>query len=221
MTIQPFTRKTLYYGIFFFLLCVLLVSFAYWFIDKPVAFLMNHHTRTEGFSLLVFFTYLSKLLYILAVFTYLYYLIRYALKKCTYFDNAVLAVTNSVVIAAYIKDQLKFVFGRTWPETWINNNPSLIHNNVYGFNFFRGGPEFASFPSGHTTIIVAAMFTLWQLYPRYWPLYLLAIVLVITGLIGMDYHFVSDVIAGGFLGAFVSYCVVKIGFDPLQGSKPK
>jgi hypothetical protein len=45
----------------------------------------------------------------------------------------------SLVVAEVAKNQLKYDFGRTWPETWVNNNPSLIGNGAYGFNFFHGG----------------------------------------------------------------------------------
>jgi hypothetical protein len=35
--------------------------------------------------------------------------------------------------------------------------------------------------------------------------------LVATGLIGMDYHFVSDVLAGGFIGATVGTYTAYLG----------
>src|SRR5262249_33013519 len=56
----------------------------------------------------------------------------------------------SIIVASAIKGELKFIFGRTWPETWVGNNPSLIRDGVYGFHFFHGGRGYDSFPSGHT-----------------------------------------------------------------------
>jgi hypothetical protein len=53
--------------------------------------------------------------------------------------EAALLCSLSLIVARAAKDQLKFVFGRTWPETWVNNNPSLIHDGVFGFNPFHGG----------------------------------------------------------------------------------
>ncbi len=61
-----------------------------------------------------------------------------------------------------------------------------------------------------TTIITDAMSVLWFAYPRFRWLYILAVLLVATGLIATDYHFVSDVIAGGFLGTLTGYYTVKI-----------
>jgi len=60
-----------------------------------------------------------------------------------------LACSMSFIAANFITNQLKYALGRTWPDTWIQNNPSLIQNGVFGFNPFHGGPGFASFPSGH------------------------------------------------------------------------
>ena len=73
---------------------------------------------------------------------------------------AVLAAA-SLAVAAGVKDHLKLAFGRTWPETWVRDNPSLIRDGVYGFNPFHGGPGFAAFPSGHTAAICAVMSVLW------------------------------------------------------------
>jgi hypothetical protein len=53
-------------------------------------------------------------------------------------QSAAFVCSLSVIVAESIKDQLKFIFGRTWPETWVQNNPSFIHDGVYGFNFMRG-----------------------------------------------------------------------------------
>src|SRR5262249_31365233 len=116
------------------------------------------------------------------------------------FLSTILLSGVSFCVAAQIKDQLKFAFGRTWPETWVNNNPSLIRDGVSGFNFFHGGLGYASFPSGHMTASCAVLSVLWVCYPRWRPLYCLIGAAVAAGLIGANYHYLSDVIAGAFLG---------------------
>jgi hypothetical protein len=40
-------------------------------------------------------------------------------------------------------------FGRTWPESWLGDNPSWIRDDVFGFFPFHGGRGWESFPSGH------------------------------------------------------------------------
>ena len=116
----------------------------------------------------------------------------------------------SVIVAETIKGGLKFVFGRLWPDTWVQNNPSFIHDGAYGFNFFHGGPGYASFPSGHTTVTCALISVLWILYPYWRPFYAAIVLAVAVGLIGANYHFLSDVIAGGFLGTSTGWMTVAI-----------
>jgi membrane-associated phospholipid phosphatase len=106
----------------------------------------------------------------------------------------------SLIVAETAKNELKYIFGRTWPETWTNGNPSLMHDGVYGFYFFHGGQGYASFPSGHTAAACAVVSVLWICYPRFRVVYAAAVAAVVIGLIGADYHFLSDIIAGGFVG---------------------
>ena len=51
---------------------------------------------------------------------------------------------------------------------------------------------------------------LWIYYPRFRPLYILFVSAVVLGLIGADYHFLSDIIAGGFVGVSAGWMVVMI-----------
>ena len=69
--------------------------------------------------------------------------------------RVLLAVCLATVAALVVKDQLKILFGRTWPETWTNNHPSWAGNGTFGFEPLDGGAGWFSFPSGHTTLITA------------------------------------------------------------------
>jgi membrane-associated phospholipid phosphatase len=44
------------------------------------------------------------------------------------------------------------------------------------------------------------MSVLWIYYPQWRALYALVVAAVVAGLIGANYHFLSDIIAGGFVG---------------------
>ena len=120
------------------------------------------------------------------------------------------AAALSFIVAQAIKDQLKFDFGRLWPETWVNHNPSFIDTGNYGFFPFHGGAGWGSFPSGHMTAITSAMAVLWMAWPRWRPLWAAAAVTVAVGLYGMDYHFVGDMVAGSFLGSAVGVGVARL-----------
>lgn len=124
--------------------------------------------------------------------------------------EALLLCSVSLVVARAAKDQLKIVFGRTWPETWVNNNPSLIRDNVFTFNPFHGGAGYESFPSRHTTGICAVIGVLWLYYLRFRVLYVLPVLVVTVGLLGANYHFVSDVVAGCFLGTAIAIFVMSL-----------
>lgn len=116
----------------------------------------------------------------------------------------------SLVIAVITKSQLKFVFGRTWPSTWANDNPSFLHDGAYGFNFLHGGLQCASFPSGHAAMACAVIAVLWIYYPTWKVLYVLAVLAVAVGLVGANYHFLSDVIAGGFVGISSGWMITSL-----------
>jgi membrane-associated phospholipid phosphatase len=89
-------------------------------------------------------------------------------------------------------DQLKFVFGRTWPY--------LLRDDVYGFNFFQSGRFFESFPSGHAAVAAVVLFVVWILFPTKRILCGIGIVAVDLGLVALNLYFLSDVVAGSFVG---------------------
>ncbi|HTH98739.1 MAG TPA: phosphatase PAP2 family protein [Stellaceae bacterium] len=114
-----------------------------------------------------------------------------------------LAAAIATVVADVTKNELKLAFGRAWPETWYHDNPSLIVNGVYGFFPFHGDIGWGSFPSGHTTLIATPMAVLWFARPHLRWVSVLLTGLVIFGLIGLNYHFLSDCMAGLWLGTVV------------------
>jgi membrane-associated phospholipid phosphatase len=121
-----------------------------------------------------------------------------------------LRATLALFLAIGVKDVAKYAFGRTWPETWVCNNPSFVEGGVYGFNPFHGGAGWGSFPSGHETLVCAVAGCLWVLAPHLRALCVVAVLAVAIGLLGADYHFVSDVLAGGLLGWLIGVFVAKL-----------
>ena len=115
--------------------------------------------------------------------------------------RTIVALCIAVLIATIFKDELKYLFGRTWPETWVGNNPSWIHDRIYRFEPLHGGKGWTSFPSGHMATIAAPCTVLWMLAPRVWRWLWASLILAMAiGLTGADFHFVGDMIAGTFLG---------------------
>lgn len=108
----------------------------------------------------------------------------------------------SVVVGETIKNGLKWLFGRPWPESW-HGNPSFIRDYDYAFHWFHGGRGYEAFPSGHMAAAAAVLSVLWIVYPRWRPAYAVAGCLVAAALIMSNFHFLSDVIAGALLGASI------------------
>jgi membrane-associated phospholipid phosphatase len=198
--------RTFLFGL---LLTVVSVAVSYQWLDRPISFFTH-----VGLAPLRIFTDLTRIpeymivvASLIFIIVGLFVLIRRPLTKL---PSVLLLCAISIGVASQIKDQLKYMFGRTWPETWINNNPSLIRDGVSGFNFFHGGPGYAAFPSGHTTVTCAAAAVLWISYPRYRPLFAAMVGAVGVGLIGANYHFLSDVIAGAFIGSSSGWIAVLL-----------
>ena len=173
----------------------------YWF-DRPIALFIHSHLPRNSRMLLEPVTEYPNPLISIAAITFvalgLRGLVGWPLSKM---QTAILICSVSLLAAETIKSQLKFVFGRTWPETWHQNNPSFIHDGIYGFNWLHGGEAYQSFPSGHMTSICALVSVLWIYYPHLKPVYLFVTLAVLVGLVGANYHFLSDTIAGAFVGA--------------------
>ncbi len=125
-------------------------------------------------------------------------------------SRAVLTLCVSAFAANEINALVKGLFGRTWPESWLGNNPSWIRDRVFGFFPFHGGQDWASFPSGHTTVIAAVAAVLWVVLPKLKVAWAAIVAVVAVGLIAGNYHFVSDVIAGLYFGGAIGLGVAEL-----------
>ncbi len=193
-------------GIHLFYLSVIsacLIVLSYLFIDRQtVWFLAAHHSRhLPGLKLCA--NTITDILKKLIVLYYIYYFLKKFSRKVGNLDKKLVLTCNAVAIGQFLKEFLKYVFGRCWPETWVCHNPSLLNGHAYGFHWFTSGSTYASFPSGHATFIFSFAASMWFLFPKLRWLWALLAALVTIGQVGMYYHFVSDVMAGALLGTLV------------------
>ncbi len=193
---------------------IVVLTLSYFFLDRQFAAVLHSYTR--GVPFFVWLTYiaspLAPLASILAVFIGGRALLRGYL---TQRESALLRASCAVLIAAVLTNELKDVFGRTWPEAWVNNNPSYFGNGTYGFFPFHGGQGWRAFPSGHTAVIAAAAGAAWCLWPKHrW--YGVALVFAVAiGLLGADYHWLSDIMGGAIVGASTGAVAAKVGRDSI------
>jgi len=120
-------------------------------------------------------------------------------------DTTFFHLTMYAVPATYVaKTFLKYVCGRTTPREWLQK-PDL-----YGFHWFLGSEMQAAFPSGHMAVFTALAASLWRFYPRYRVIYALFLLALAVALVATNYHYLSDVVAGAYLGVLVEACTYKV-----------
>lgn len=120
---------------------------------------------------------------------------------------ATMAVSGAVV------HLLKFTVARLRPK-------HLLNDSTYGFAFAH--PEFtvSSFPSGHSQAVFSAMMALTVLFPRGWVVFLPYAVAVALTRLFVGAHFLSDIIAGAFIGIVAALLVQKRWFADVTEPLP-
>jgi membrane-associated phospholipid phosphatase len=194
--------------------CILfaLIALAYFFADRELAEALRPHLA--GIGLFPRLTHIVDPFAPLASISLAIIAARaLARGALTQTESALLRICCAILIAAVLKEELKWVFGRTWPETWIksNPNPSFFGDGTYGFFPFHGGQGYASFPSGHTTVMSAFAGALWFIAPKCRWIGLVLVIAVVIGLLGADYHWLSDILAGAVLGGATGAAAARIG----------
>lgn len=116
---------------------------------------------------------------------------------------------SALPLAFFLKWAFKFVFGRTNTRFWLANQMSG------DFHWFHGGGVYSGFPSGHMTVFSAFFAAIWLFYPRYRSISLGLALILALALIATDYHFLSDVIAGAYLGLLAT-CITRACIDKIR-----
>lgn len=194
-------------------LCTAAVLVCYFFVDRQVATYVHEHqlNHFESVKVLTFFPpWLQTLSPAILVFA-IAWLGFAPLVRCL---KVLCVACISLIVADQFRTSLGDLCGRYWPETWFNN-PSWIGTGTYGFHPFQFGDDTGSFPSGHAARVLGFFSVFWIALPRGRVVYALLALPMLIALVMMNYHFVSDVIAGSVLGGIVGYYAAVItGLDP-------
>ena len=184
-------------------LCIAAVLVCYFWIDRPVAFFVyRHHINT--IQVFRWFTYPPPEVQNWSALALTILVIRRAWGPFVRWQKLLLFACVSVIVADDFRISLGDVCGRYWPETWMHDNPSLIGTGTYGFHPFQRGDDIGSFPSGHACRILGFA-TVWMIaIPNSRVVVTVLSVPMLVSLVAMNYHFVSDVIAGSVLGALIA-----------------
>lgn len=111
-----------------------------------------------------------------------------------------LALAWSLCLVEFV---LKPLFGRTLPAAY-------LQIGRYGFHWFRSGRAFGSFPSGHADQAAAILSVFWLAYPQWRWGYAAAFIFLAAALMIGEWHFLSDIIAGGCVGAAAGLLVTRM-----------
>lgn len=97
----------------------------------------------------------------------------------------------------------KQIFGRAWPE------PTYTQNHLYGFRFLNASQHWSSFPSGTAIGSTALATTIGILFPRLRAGIAALAAMVCAAVVIENYHWLSDAIAGVFLGVSIGWMTIR------------
>jgi lipid A 4'-phosphatase len=100
----------------------------------------------------------------------------------------------TIAVPGILADIAKPVFARARPVL-------LFRDNLYGFIWGSPHANAWSFPSGHSITVTALAIALYAIYPAAWSAYALLALGVMASRVILDAHYLSDVIAGFYIGA--------------------
>jgi len=128
--------------------------------------------------------------------------------------DVLLLVGVSIMLAFILKGDLKMIFGRDWPMPLEGGRPDQIRQHASSFHFFGGAgsrdlDSISSFPSGHAAIAFAMFLSIGMIFRRALPWCLLLASVESLLMVALNYHFLSDVLAGALLG---TGCTLLIAF---------
>lgn len=120
-----------------------------------------------------------------------------------------LFVFLSVAISGIAANIMKYLLPRARPGAYLNDG-------IYGFGNFallhEWNDSWTSFPSGHSATVFSAAAIFALLYPRFRLLFFAAAALIAFSRIAVSKHFLSDVIAGSFLGIVSTILLYNLFF---------
>jgi membrane-associated phospholipid phosphatase len=202
-------RWLLTYGL---LITVGVIGIGYAWVDIPLIEWAHTHDMRQ-YKWLHTAQQLPELFPYLAFIVMVFVGIRSCWATLTRIETALLYTSISYVFVSFLTKMFKMVFARTWPATWVDNNPSWLNDQVFGFFWFIDAAAYRSFPSGHTAAMFAVVVVLCHFYRSLRFLSGLACALVIAGLISNYYHYFSDIVAGAYLGTLTGLITISFSKD--------
>jgi membrane-associated phospholipid phosphatase len=181
---------------------LLSILLSYFFIDQNLAiwvFQFGLHQQpgfSGGLDLII-----TQLAYCAVLPMFLVYFFCQVQNNNSKLVRCIGLISGSFSVAFFAKTTLQFLFGRYAPRYFDGKSLIFLDDPTrYGFHLLHGG----GFPSGHMTVFTAALTSVCLYYPALRWLCGLLLFILACCLIAANYHFLSDIIAGTYLGFSIS-----------------
>ncbi|MEI6847722.1 MAG: phosphatase PAP2 family protein [Chlorobiaceae bacterium] len=112
---------------------------------------------------------------------------------------------TAVATSGVCADIIKYLAGRARPTLYFSRQ-------LYGFDFFHWEPSWTSFPSGHSATAFSVAIVLATWYPQWRFILIFTACLIAFSRIFLAKHYISDVIAGSFLGIVSTVLLYNVYF---------
>lgn len=202
--------------LFSFVVLAVVVTLCYFFVDRPLSLYLES-LHLSYIPVLRYLEYLPVWSATCALAFLLTAPWLCAISSARRVARVALRIAVSVALGTFIKNELKGIFGRYWTRTWVCENPSLNGSGDYAFNWFHGGPQYGSFPSGHACVIAATATALALCFPGQRAVRFGAMVVAIascSAVLAQNFHFLGDILAGAWLGVATALCVGRYWPQP-------
>jgi membrane-associated phospholipid phosphatase len=183
---------------------ILLCFLSYIFVDIQSALWFHSLKNTSYYKLFAIITEFGESQWYLAGGLLLFIVFR---NKNRFRSYSALFLFSSVAASGLIADLVKYISGRARPKLYFNKQ-------LYGFDFFHWEHAWTSFPSGHSATALSVAIVVATLYPRWRFAAFFVSILIAFSRIFLAQHYISDVIAGSFLGIVSTLLLYNLYFKP-------
>jgi membrane-associated phospholipid phosphatase len=187
-------------------LCAAATGLSIAFADVPLALFLDAHVRHTQFWVWLNLAIHPIPLIVVAELLFLFGcgIWRACGKPFRPWTEVPLLCSWATIWAVAAEHIFKHIFGRGWPD------PTFVRDHLLGFHFLHGETYWNSFPSGTSAISLAILAVLWTTRQNWRFASSSIVVLIHAAIVVGNYHWLSDLIAGAFLGWAIGSCTVKL-----------
>lgn len=182
---------------FISIVTILLAVVSYAFFDEPLALYFHSNIPYNVEQTFELITKIGDSNWIL-ISSFLIFLI---FKKRYYLvSRQALFIFISISLSGIFVQIMKIIFSRSRPKGL------FLEPYEYGFNFlsFYTNYLYTSFPSGHSATAIGLSTALSLLLPKYTVVFFIIGFIIAFSRILLTWHFLSDVLIGGLIGAIIT-----------------